>query len=72
MLNARTVPLVLRLGAMLKLIGLFLSAAMLVQVIRPIGLPGLRRRADAWKIAVIALAVVSFLSVLKLEFPYGG
>lgn len=38
---------------------------MLVQLIRPLGIPGLRRRADAWKIAALALAILSAVAVLK-------
>ncbi|MFD1745233.1 hypothetical protein ACFSE1_07155 [Rhizobium helianthi] len=41
---------------MTKLIGLLLLAAMAVHIIKPLGLPGLRRRSDFWKIAVIAFA----------------
>lgn len=51
---------------MAKLIILFLGLAMLVQIIRPLGYPGLRRRADAWKLAVGAVSLVSFLALLKL------
>jgi hypothetical protein len=50
---------------MTKLIVLFLAAVMLVQIIRPLGYPGLRRRADAWKLAAGAVAIVSFLAVVK-------
>ncbi len=42
---------------MTKAIGLLLVLAMLVHIIRPLGLPGLRRRADFWKIAVAAIAI---------------
>lgn len=44
---------------------LILGLAMLVQLIRPLGIPGLRRRADAWKIAALALAILSAVAVLK-------
>ena len=37
--------------------------AMIVHVIRPLGLPGLRKRGDFWKIALVAL-VVMMLTVL--------
>lgn len=50
---------------MTKTISLILAAAMLVQIIRPLGLPGLKRRADAWKIAVFALALVALVAGLK-------
>lgn len=42
---------------MTKFIAVFLLLAMVVHIIRPLGLPGLRRRADFWKIAVLAFAI---------------
>ena len=42
---------------MTKTISILLILAMLVQVIRPLGLPGLKRRADFWKIAILAFAI---------------
>jgi hypothetical protein len=42
---------------MSKAIGLLLILAMLVHIIRPLGLPGLRRRADFWKVAVAAIVI---------------
>jgi len=50
---------------MTKAISLILAAAMVVQLIRPLGLPGLRTRADAWKIAVFALALVALVAALR-------
>jgi len=38
---------------------------MLVQIIRPLGLPGLQRRADAWKIAVMALAIIFVVGLIR-------
>lgn len=48
---------------MAKIISLLLFVAMVVQLIRPLGLPGLRKRGDFWKIALVALAVM-MLTVL--------
>jgi hypothetical protein len=49
---------------MSKAVGVFFACAMLVQIIRPIGLPGLRRRGDAWKLAVAGLfAMVATLGL---------
>ena len=48
---------------MAKVASLLLLAAMVVHLIRPLGLPGLRKRGDAWKIAVAAIAV-TMLTVL--------
>ncbi|MCL6706620.1 hypothetical protein M8R20_06380 [Pseudomonas sp. R2.Fl] len=42
---------------MTKIIGLLLILAMAIQIIKPLGLPGLRRRRDFWKIAVIAFVI---------------
>ena len=50
---------------MTKAISLILGAAMVVQLIRPLGLPGLKTRADAWKIAVFALALVALIAAIR-------
>lgn len=42
---------------MTKLIGLLLILAMAVHLIRPLGVPGLRRRGDFWKIALAAFGL---------------
>jgi hypothetical protein len=42
---------------MSKLIALLLILAMVVQVIKPLGVPGLRKRGDFWKIALFAFAI---------------
>jgi hypothetical protein len=38
---------------------------MAIQIIKPLGLPGLRRRMDFWKLAVLALAAVSLTALLS-------
>ena len=43
---------------MSKALALILLLAMLAHVIKPFGLPGLRRRGDAWKIALVAMGIV--------------
>ncbi|SHJ73728.1 hypothetical protein SAMN02745911_3165 [Aureimonas altamirensis DSM 21988] len=43
--------------AMTKIVSALMIVAMVVQVIRPLGLPGLRKRGDFWKIALAALFV---------------
>jgi hypothetical protein len=48
-----------------KVIALLLILAMGLQVIKPIGLPGLRRRADFWKIGVFAFVATMIISVLR-------
>lgn len=42
---------------MTKLIAILLLLAMVVHLIKPLGLPGLRRRGDFWKIALLAFAI---------------
>ena len=53
---------------MTKLIGLLLILAMVVHLIRPLGLPGLRRRADFWKIAVLAFAIWALVLIFREMF----
>ncbi|WP_197491950.1 hypothetical protein [Rhizobium bangladeshense] len=52
---------------MTKLIGLLLILGMVIQVIKPLGLPGLRRRIDFWKIALIAFGVWA-VALLSRDF----
>jgi hypothetical protein len=44
---------------MSKLLALVILGLMAIQVIKPLGLPGLRRRRDCWKMAVAALVAIS-------------
>lgn len=50
---------------MIKLLSLLIIAMMIVHLIRPLGLPGLRRRGDFWKIALVALAAMSLTVILR-------
>lgn len=50
---------------MVRAISVFLGLVMLVQIIRPLGLPGLKRRADAWKIAALALTLVFVVGMIR-------
>jgi len=50
---------------MTKIVGLLFLAAMIVQLIRPLGFPGLRKRGDFWKIAVAALAAMMLTVLVK-------
>lgn len=38
---------------------------MIVHIIRPLGLPGLKKRADFWKIALIAIAVMMLTVLIR-------
>ncbi|GGD96124.1 hypothetical protein GCM10011390_13560 [Aureimonas endophytica] len=48
-----------------KLFALLLLLAMLLHILRPLGLPGLRRRGDAWKIALVALFVFGLTALIR-------
>lgn len=50
---------------MTKILLLLILAMMIVHIMKPLGLPGLRRRADFWKLALIALAMVSLTILLR-------
>ncbi len=52
---------------MAKIIALLLLGLMVVHIIRPLGLPGLRKRGDFWKIAVIALAAMMLTLLVRPE-----
>ncbi|MBY3135675.1 hypothetical protein HFO42_17585 [Rhizobium leguminosarum] len=52
---------------MTKLIALLLILAMAIQVIKPLGLPGLGRRMDFWKLALVAFAVWA-VALLSRDF----
>ncbi len=50
---------------MTKIIALLLILAMLVHIVKPLGLPGLRRRGDFWKIAVFAFVITMLVSLIR-------
>lgn len=50
---------------MTKAIAAFLILAMVVQLIRPLGVPGLRRRSDFWKLAVVAFVIWSVVLLIR-------
>lgn len=50
---------------MAKLVMLFFAAAAGVQLIKPLGLPGLTRRRDAWKLAVIGLLAITLIVAFR-------
>jgi hypothetical protein len=52
-------------NSMTKAISAFLILAMIVQVIKPIGIPGLRRRSDFWKLAVVAFVTWSITLLIR-------
>ena len=51
-------------GGMTKLLALVIVGIMLIQIIKPIGWPGLKRRSDFWKLALIAMGAIALAAVL--------
>jgi hypothetical protein len=50
---------------MTKLLSFLIIALMILHLIRPLGLPGLKRRGDFWKIALLALAAISLTVAIR-------
>lgn len=48
---------------MTKALSLVFLAIMAIQIIKPLGLPGLRQRRDFWKLALMALAAIAITVV---------
>lgn len=53
---------------MAKLLSILVILMMVVHIIKPLGLPGLKQRRDFWKLAIIALASISLTVVLNHLF----
>ena len=52
---------------MTKIISAIVFLAMVAHLIRPLGLPGLKKRGDAWKLALAAFAVILLTAVVRPE-----
>ena len=50
-----------------KVLLVLVVVAMILHLIKPFGLPGLKRRRDAWKIAFILVAAMMLAVVLRPE-----
>ncbi|MNT81882.1 hypothetical protein D3C72_2215280 [compost metagenome] len=50
---------------MSKALAIILLLAMAIQLMRPIGLPGLKQRRDFWKIAVFAIAMMMITVLIR-------
>lgn len=50
---------------MIKILSILTILMMGVHMIRPLGLPGLRRRADFWKIALMAMIALGITVLLS-------
>ncbi len=53
---------------MTKILSLLIVAMMILHIIRPLGLPGLRKRSDFWKLAIAALGAM----MLTVALSHGG
>lgn len=51
---------------MSTLFSVFVVLAMLVQIIKPLGVPGLRKRSDFWKLPLAGFVVL--VAVTALQF----
>lgn len=54
---------------MTKIISGIILLAMVAHVIRPFGVPGLRRRKDAWRLALVAFGLIALTVLIR---PEGG
>ena len=50
---------------MTKLLSLLIVGLMLIQLIKPLGLPGLRRRRDFWKIAIVMVVAIVVTAAIR-------
>ena len=50
---------------MSKIFSLLFIILMVAHLVRPIGLPGLKRRADFWKIALVGFVVFSIVILIR-------
>lgn len=55
---------------MTKIVPVLLLILMALHLIRPLGLWGLKRRGDFWKIAVAAIAVMMLTVLLQAHFGF--
>lgn len=51
---------------MTKLLSAFVILAMIVQIIKPIGLPGLTKRSDFWKLPLAGFVVIMIVTALQV------
>lgn len=51
---------------MVKILSVFVILAMIIQIIKPIGLPGLRKRSDFWKLPLAGFVVIVVIGTLQL------
>ncbi|WP_420394460.1 hypothetical protein [Acuticoccus sp.] len=54
---------------MTKVVSVIVAIAIVAHLIRPLGLPGLRRRADAWKLVLVAFGLIVMVTLVRPEGP---
>lgn len=52
---------------MTKILSAIVICAMVAHMIRPLGLPGLKRRGDVWKLALGAFIVIALVTAIRPE-----
>jgi hypothetical protein len=55
-------------GCMTKVLAFVIIGIMAIQVIKPLGLPGLRQRRDFWKLALVALGAISLTVLISHDW----
>lgn len=50
---------------MTKILSLLVIVMMIVHLIRPLGFPGLKKRKDFWKLALVAIAVMALTIAVR-------
>lgn len=50
---------------MTKILSLLIVAMMAIHIVKPLGLPGLKKRGDFWKLAIVALGAISLTVLLS-------
>lgn len=50
---------------MTKILSLLVLGLMIAHIIKPLGLPGLKKRADFWKLALFAIGAISLTVLLS-------
>lgn len=50
-----------------KLFSVLIIIVMAIQIVRPLGVPGLRRRSDFWKLALGALVIFGITALIRPE-----
>lgn len=56
---------------MTKIIMVFFAAVAAIQLIKPLGLPGLEHRRDAWKLVLVAVVVIGLFTLIPLMLKTG-